>query len=296
MLTSSNSSAKSPNGEIVVFKNTSEHLPKLEQADADNLIDMYLYMYTKGAELPFRDRNLLVEHKNESGDECRIIIDRQQKEPIYVVEFLDSQGKRGYYRMKNGEMQVEVNRQYLGLQEPDILLGEFEGFFGILDSEQLLASQFESVLYRNEVLFRKVGYFGSHGGGDTSFNIEAPEFYGGYKVSHMRTDAKTEVDVEQPEISASADMKQKSTFEATQRDIEQQATDIISVRQWPAISFEFVKTVLMGRIAGLTDKGIYRQLVMVYHPDQTALDIQQAEEIFKFMGQQFDKDAGSFGF
>lgn len=293
MSSSSNPLANLPAGEIVVFENTPESLPKLEQVDADSLIDQYLYMYTKGVELPFGDQNILVDHKNEAGNQCRIIIDRGQREPIYVVEFTGRGSQRGYYRMKSGEMQVEANRKYLGLQEPETLLEELEGFFGVLDSEELLANQFATAAYRNEVLFKKIGYFGSHGGGGTTFNMEAPKFYGGYKARRMRTVPKTE---EAPMAEPQEPVERKSTFEATQRDIEQRAADIVANRQWPSTSFDFVKRVLTGRLTGLTDKAIYRQLARLYHPDQTTLDKKEAEEVFKFIGQQLNKDADGFTF
>jgi len=282
-----------PTAEIVVFTGNPETLPKLEQVDADSLINQYLYMYTKGVELPFGDQNILVDHKNGAGNQCRIIVDRGQREPVYVVEFSERGSKRGYYRMKNGEMQVEASRQYLGLQEPETLLEELEGFFGTLDSEQLLASQFETAAYRNEVLYKNIGYFGSHGGGGTTFNMTAPKFYGGYKARRMRIAPKSE---ETPVSEPQEPFERKSTFEATQRDIEQRATDIITTRQWPEMSLDFVKRVLTGRLAGLTDKAIYRQLARFYHPDQTTLDKKEAEEAFKFIGQQLNKDTDGFTF
>jgi len=295
MQTSSNFSDKSATGEVVISSYTPEYQPKLEKADADNLIDHYLYMYTKGAELPSEGSNLLVKHINESGDECRIIIDRQQREPIYVVEFKDGQGNRGFYRKKNGEMLVEVNRQYQGLKEPEALLEELEIFFGNLDSEHLLASQFETANYRNEVLFRKIGHLGNQSFGNTGLYNGVTEFYDGYQADHNITPEDIEAAVEN-KTSTTVEPERNSTFEAKKRDIEQTATDIVSSRQWPMTSFEFVKMVLMGRSAGLTEKSIYRQLAKFYHPDYTSLDKKDAEEIFKFMGQQFDKDAGNFGF
>lgn len=287
--------AHSPTSEVVLFVDTPESLPTLEQVDADSLIDQYLYMYTKGVELPFGDQNILVDHQNEAGSQCRIIVDRGQREPVYVIEFYERGSKRGYYRMKNGEMQVEANRQYLGLQEPETLLEELEGFFGTLDSEQLLASQFETAAYRNEVLYKKIGYFGSHGGGGTTFNMTAPKFYGGYKARRMgkTTTKEATPETEQP---LAPEAERKSTFEATQKDIEHKANNIVVAKQWPSTALDFVKRVLTGRLAGLTDKAIYRQLARFYHPDQTTLDKQEAEEVFKFIGQQLNKDADGFTF
>jgi hypothetical protein len=268
-------------------------LPNLDRLDADSAIDQYLYLYTKGAELPFGDQNLLLDHKNDTGGQCRIIISRGGRDPMYYVQFTDKAASTAYYRLFNGEMQVESNRQYLGLQEPTELLTELENFFGVLDADTLTSSHYSSAAFRNEVFFKRSEPYGSYGGGGTKSNLGAPEFYEGYKAGQFDDESIAEPITRPAATRPSREDTQRKVQEA-QEKVNAEATAIIDSKQLPNEAFEMVKTVVASRKVGLTDKAIYRQLVRKYHPDQ-AQDKVQAEAMFKVL-QQFLYSAEGFSF
>lgn len=56
---------------------------------------------------------------------------------------------------------------------------------------------------------------------------------------------------------------------------------------------QVVEKIIAGRHEGLSDKTIYHRLARVYHPDQTSLSPDEAEEIFKLIGQLlYDENTG----
>ena len=273
--------------------NLPEILPVIDRVETDSMIDRYLYMYTKGAEIRFKSEPISADHMNEIGSTCRITIDTG-KEPkfLYFVTFTIKNENaltttKRYYRPIDGEMEVEVGGDYIGTQEPTALLIDLENFFGILDSEDLLRSQYETAEYRNKVLFDRAGPFGSFGGSGIKANLGAPNFYSGYGSELMDDDSYNRTEG----LNANY-----STFNAVLSEVESQVAFIISNYQFPIIVEDVIRKVLFGRITGLTDKAIFRQLARAYHPDLTELDKAEAEEIFKLILSQLYNPGDGFAF
>jgi hypothetical protein len=74
---------------------------------------------------------------------------------------------------------------------------------------------------------------------------------------------------------------------------DDKVTNILTEYGLPNILREVIEKILAGRHEGLSDKTIYHRLARIYHPDQTQLDPERAEEIFKLIGQRlYDEDGG----
>lgn len=85
--------------------------------------------------------------------------------------------------------------------------------------------------------------------------------------------------------------------EQLDKGIGQEVKRIMAEFDLPALMREVVESVLIGRAEGRQDSAIYRQLARKYHPDQTLIDPQDAEEMFKLVGQLvWDGGSGRFVF
>ena len=70
---------------------------------------------------------------------------------------------------------------------------------------------------------------------------------------------------------------------------------ILSIHTLPEEMRHVIEKLVAGRHEGLSDKAIYRRLARVYHPDQTYLDLIEAEIVFKFIGQRLFDQVDGFG-
>lgn len=71
-------------------------------------------------------------------------------------------------------------------------------------------------------------------------------------------------------------------------------TDILAKHSLPETMREVIEKIIAAKHENLTDKAIYRRLARVYHPDQTILDPESSEEVFKFIGQKLYDDEDGF--
>lgn len=84
----------------------------------------------------------------------------------------------------------------------------------------------------------------------------------------------------------------KETKEAAGID-EGEVSRILWAHKLPELLRQAVEKIIAGRHEGLSDRAIYRRLARIYHPDQTVLEQDEAEEIFKIIGQRlYDENDG----
>lgn len=57
---------------------------------------------------------------------------------------------------------------------------------------------------------------------------------------------------------------------------------------------QVIEKIIAGRHEGLSDRAIYRRLARVYHPDQTPLDPQVSENVFKLIGKHLYNEHDGF--
>lgn len=75
---------------------------------------------------------------------------------------------------------------------------------------------------------------------------------------------------------------------------DDKVTDILIKHSLPDTLREVIEKIIAGRSEGLSDKAIYHRLARIYHPDQTLLQPDDAEYIFKLIGQLLYDDSGGF--
>lgn len=75
---------------------------------------------------------------------------------------------------------------------------------------------------------------------------------------------------------------------------DHKVTDLLAKHHLPSILKEVIEKIIAGRSEGLSDKAIYRRLARIYHPDQTCLSPEEAEYIFKLIGQLLYDDRDGF--
>lgn len=268
--------------------------PETQTKAEYSLIDRYIHLYTKGVELPDGGGPIVAVHKKSEEDSCKIIIGYGQHAPLFSVEFNRGSRKYSFHRREDGEIQYATgsDRRLEDSVKPESLLEELEDFFGVLDSEELLRSYFTTMDYRRSVLGGSAA-FGSivDQGAGTKANTgdEDIEFYEGYEPEHFGVPLgadKTASRTTDDEV-----FKSQSEHEEMLRKVDEQARSIIDSKGLTESFLGAVKQVLTGRIIGLSERAIYRQLAKMYHPD---IANEEAGDVFKIIVGKFYSDDGGF--
>ena len=75
---------------------------------------------------------------------------------------------------------------------------------------------------------------------------------------------------------------------------DDKVTEILVEHSLPDILRVVIEKIVAGMNEGLTEKAIYHRLARIYHPDQTTLHPEEAEYVFKLIGELLYDENGGF--